>query len=119
MKLAGLFWLAAIIIGALVELALTSTFGPIAAKTEDYSDWVVVNQQPAGDLYALWDAVEGTGNISDLMLKDVCEDTVRAYGDGSKRFSCVLVDTATCDAYLSTLDLAERERTFKAWREGR
>ena len=54
-----------------------------------------------------------------LMLKDVCEETVRMYGDGSDRFSCAVVDDATRDAYMSTVDRDVYERTIEAWAAGR
>jgi hypothetical protein len=73
-----------------------------------------------GGLYALCDA-EGSApcNTLALMLKDVCEDTVRTYGDGSDRFSCAVVDDATRDAYMRSVNPDVRERTVQAWREGR
>ena len=73
-----------------------------------------------GDLYAFCDT--DWAEICDqkaLMLKDVCEETVREWTDGSDRFSCAVVDDATRDAYLSTLEPRIREKTLRAWRDGR
>ena len=76
--------------------------------------------QPAGDLYAFCDAEwKEPCNERALMLKDVCEDTIRTWTDGSPRFSCAPVNAATRDAYLETVDPDVRENTFRAWREGR
>lgn len=73
-----------------------------------------------GDLYAFCDAEWSEPCATKaLMLKDVCEDTIRTYTDGSKRFSCALVNAATRDAYLKMIEPYVREETFKAWREGR
>jgi hypothetical protein len=58
-------------------------------------------------------------NQDALMLKDVCEATVQMYDDGSDRFSCAVVDDATRDAYLAKVEPDVREKTIKAWREGR
>jgi hypothetical protein len=76
--------------------------------------------EPIGDLYAFCDT--SWPDVCDqqaLMLQDVCAETVRTYGDGSDRFSCAVVDAATRDAYLDTLEPDIREKTFQAWREGR
>jgi hypothetical protein len=76
--------------------------------------------QPAGNLYSFCDAERKDAcNPHALMLKDVCEATVRSYTDGSDRFSCGLVDAATRDAYLRTLDWRVFKETLRAWREGR
>jgi hypothetical protein len=76
--------------------------------------------QPSGDLYAFCDSTWAENcDIHALMLKDVCETTVRDYTDNSPRFWCALVDGVTRDAYLETLEPQIREKTFKAWREGR
>ena len=76
--------------------------------------------EPAGDLYAFCDSTWAAPcNERALMLKDVCEDTIRTWTDGSERFTCAPVNAATRDAYLETVDPDVRENTFRAWREGR
>ena len=83
--------------------------------------WAIgVREARAGDLYAFCDTE--WPEICDqhaLMLKDVCEQTVEIYGDESGRFSCAVVDDATRDAYMSTLDRDVYERTIEAWAAGR
>ena len=76
--------------------------------------------EPTGHLYAFCDSTwKSPCNERALMLKDVCEDTIRTWTDGSERFSCAPVNAATRDAYLETVDPDVRENTFRAWREGR
>lgn len=77
--------------------------------------------EPAGDLYAFCDAEwKEPCATKALMLKDVCEDTIRTYGDDQwERFWCARVDAATRDAYLGMVEPDVRENTFRAWREGR
>lgn len=107
-----------LIVFGLVGMASAQT--PHHYAPEDYRDLGVANQQPAGDLYAFCDT--DWTDVCDqqaLMLKDVCEDTVRTYSDGSDKLSCAVVDATTRDAYLETLEPDIREKTFQAWREGR
>lgn len=76
--------------------------------------------EPAGGLYAFCDAEwKEPCATKALMLKDVCEDTIRTYTDGSKRFSCAPVNAETRDAYLKMIEPYVRDETFQAWREGR
>ena len=78
------------------------------------------HSEPAGDLYAFCDSTWATQcNKRALMLKDVCEETLREWTDGSPRFWCFRVPDAARDAYLRTVDPQVREKTFEAWREGR
>jgi hypothetical protein len=73
-----------------------------------------------GDLYAFCDT--DWAEICDqkaLMLKDVCEETVREWTDGSDRFSCAVVDDSTRNVYMSTVDRDVYERTIEAWIAGR
>ena len=73
-----------------------------------------------GDLYAFCDAEQTDPcDTRALMLKDVCEDTIRTYTDGSARFTCAPVSAAARDAYLATLEPDKLTNTFRAWREGR
>ena len=98
----------------------TSKFAPIPAQTPDYRDWGVINQRPAGELYAFCDTDwPEVCNQKVLMLKDACEQTVEVYGNGSDRFSCAVVDDATRDAYMRTVDRDVYERTVEAWAAGR
>ena len=54
------------------------------------------------------------------MLKDVCEETVRDVWREIEAFWCEKLSPAeTRDAYLGTLDPATRDKTIKAWKEGR
>ena len=73
-----------------------------------------------GDLFSFCDA-EATDpcDTLHLMVKDVCADTIRELTDGSARFSCALVNAATRDAYLRTLEPDKLANTFRAWGEGR
>ena len=74
----------------------------------------------SGSLYAFCDTDwPEVCNQKVLMLKDACEQTVELYGGGDPRFSCAVVDDATRDAYLETLDPDMRERTVEAWAAGR
>ena len=124
LKLVGLVWLVAII-GVLVGRAYAQdvpawakayhTCGTPGATADD------CDPPKRGNLYAFCDS-EQTADICDqhvLVLKDVCEETVWEWTDGSDRFSCAVVDDATRDAYLDTLEPDVRENTFRAWREGR
>ena len=73
-----------------------------------------------GDLYAFCDGQLPTQcNERALMLKDVCETTLRYYTDGPPRFWCYRVDQAAIEAYLKTVDRDVYERTIEAWRAGR
>ena len=76
--------------------------------------------ETSGDLYALCDS-DWTEpcNTKALMLKDVCEDTIRVYTDGSPRFSCAAVNAETRDAYMKTVTRDVYERTIEAWAAGR
>ena len=79
------------------------------------------SQTPAkGELYAFCDT--DWPEVCDqkaLMLKDVCEMTVETYGGGDGRFSCAVVDHATRDAYMKSVDRDVYERTIEAWAAGR
>jgi len=99
LEIVGLLWVIAIALAALVGLARAEPAGSLYAFCD--SDWPEICDQKA------------------LMLKDVCEETVREWTDGSDRFSCAVVDDATRDAYLSTLEPRIREKTLRAWRDGR
>jgi len=123
LQIAGLFWLVAII-GVLVGRAYAQdvpawakayhTCGMPGATADD------CDPPKRGDLYSFCDSDWKEVCDQDvLMLKDVCEETVREWTDGSDRFSCAVVDDATRDAYLDTLEPEIRENTFEAWREGR
>jgi hypothetical protein len=138
-EIAGLFWLVAIVIAALFgwsQRARAQNIPP-SAWIVPYDDRARANEYGAkydhgrevganlsnetrGDLYAFCDA-EWTQpcNTHALMLKDVCEKTLREWTDGSKRFSCAPVNAATRDAYLATVDKDVRERTIEAWAAGR
>jgi len=80
------------------------------------------DELPKGDLYAFCDSDAEKYEIcnqSALMLKDVCEETVRVYTDSSDRFSCAQVDDATRDAYMQSVERDVYERTIEAWEAGR
>jgi hypothetical protein len=99
---------------------MRSTFLAIAMLAAYLAAIAFAHAEPTGDLYAFCDSTWATQcNERVLMLKDVCDETLRTYTDGSKRFWCYRVDAASRDAYLSTLDPDVREKTFDAWREGR
>ncbi len=73
-----------------------------------------------GALFAFCDAEQTDPcDTTHLMVKDVCEDTIRELTDGSARFSCAPVNAATRDAYLRTLEPDKLANTFRAWREER
>jgi hypothetical protein len=72
------------------------------------------------NLYAFCDIeLKEPCNTKALMLKDVCEDTIRTWTDGSARFSCAPVNAMTRDVYMSTVDRDVYERTIEAWVAGR
>lgn len=72
------------------------------------------------DLYAFCDSTwRSPCNELALMLKDVCEDTIRTWTNGSSRFSCAPVNAATRDAYLESVERDVREKTIQAWKAGR
>jgi len=99
---------------------MRSTFLAIAMLAAYLAAIAFAHAEPAGDLYAFCDATwETQCNERALMLKDVCEETLREWTDGSPRFWCFRVPDAARDAYLRTVEPKVREKTFEAWREGR
>jgi len=99
---------------------MRSTILAIAMLAAYLAAIAFAHAEPAGDLYAFCDKTWSVPcNIRALMLKDVCEDTIRTWTDSSERFRCIRVDPATRDAYLRSVEPRVREKTFEAWREGR
>ena len=99
---------------------MRSTLIAIAMLAAYVAAIIFAHAEPTGDLYAFCDAEWATQcDERALMLRGVCEDTLREWTDGSSRFWCFRVDGATRDAYLRTVEPRVREKTIEAWREGR
>ena len=76
-----------------------------------YAVAIWATQTRASDLYAFCDAEQTDPcDTLHLMVKDVCAETIRELTDRSARFSCVLADTATRDAYLRSIKAQETDK---------